>query len=196
MAVTPPDIPRALEFPGLAEPTEPPSGWAVLAVLAFALLSLWCHFVANQFGIPVVYSALFAVHEAGHVVIGLLSQAAGVYGGTLFQLLFPLLFIQHAARRGQLTAMAASGVWLGESLLNMAAYMADARARLLPLVGFTDEPGHDWEIIFSRWGVLQHDLLIANLARGLALLVMVTAVGWLLLRWWSAGRDDQGQPTP
>jgi hypothetical protein len=190
MAVTPPDIPRALEFPGLAEPTEPPSGWAVLAVPAFALLSLWCHFVANQFGIPVLYSALFAVHEAGHVVIGLFSQVAGVYGGTLFQLLFPLLFIHHAARRGQLTAVAASGVWLGESLLNMAAYMADARARLLPLVGFTDEPGHDWEIIFSRWGVLQHDLLIANLARGLALLVMALAVGWLLLRWRSAGHDD------
>ena len=46
----------------------------------------------------------------------------------MFQLLFPLLFIHHAARRGQLTVLAASGVWLGESLLNMAAYMADARA--------------------------------------------------------------------
>ena len=166
MAVTPPDIPRAPQFPGLAEPTEPPSGWAVLAVLAFALLSLWCHFVANWFGIPVVYSALFAEHEAGHVVLG------------------------------QLAAVAASGVWLGESLLNMAAYMADARARSLPLAGFSDEPGHDWEIIFSRWGLLQHDLLIAYLARGLSLLVMAVAVGWLLLRWRSVGHDDQGEPTP
>jgi hypothetical protein len=180
----------------LAEPAEPPGALAVLMVLAFAMLSLYCHFVANLVGIPVVYSALLAVHEAGHVVLALLSPTASVYGGTVFQLLFPLLFIHHAARRGQLTAVAASGVWLGESLLNMAAYMADARARVLPLVGFTDEPGHDWENIFSRWGLLQHDLLIANLARGLALLVMAVAVGWLLLCWRSASQDDHNQDLP
>lgn len=180
-------------LPSHSPAVRAPGGLAVLGVLVFAGLSLWSHFVAGRVGLPLVHSALLAVHEAGHVVLALFMSEAGVYGGTLFQLLFPVLFMHHAMQRGQATALAASGVWLGESLLGVAAYMADARARNLPLVSFSGEGAHDWETIFSRWGLLQHDLVIANLTRAMAVLTMAASAGWLLVRWRTAARPD---PSP
>ena len=58
-----------------------------------------------------------------------------------------------------LFGIAASLVWLGENLFNVARYMADARAQELPLVGNGD---HDWTEIFSRWNVLPLDERIAG----------------------------------
>ena len=57
-------------------------------------------------------------------------------------------------------------MWFFENWLNIARYMADARAQELPLVGGGD---HDWANIFGRWGLLAHDTQIAAVVR---------AIGW------------------
>ena len=53
------------------------------------------------------------------------------------QLLFPLLFVHHFWRQRQSLGFAASWLWFGASLLNVARYMKDARA-----LGFPQFPGH------------------------------------------------------
>jgi len=91
--------------------------------------------------IPILDSANLALHEAGHPLVGILSVRAAVYGGTLFQIIFPLAAAWHFHRTYNAGGVAASTVWLGENLLNIARYMADARAQELPLVGSGE---HDW----------------------------------------------------
>jgi hypothetical protein len=71
-------------------------------------------------------------------------------------------------------------VWLGETLLNIARYMADARVQELPLVGNGD---HDWTEIFGRWGVLHLDGRIAGMVRGAGVIVVIGAVVWFYRRW-------------
>ena len=102
--------------------------------------------------------------------MALFSQHLSVYGGTLFQLLFPALFMRHFHRQGQRTGWIAALMWLGESLMNVAHYMKDARAQVLPLVGGGD---HDWTEIFSRWGVLQADVRIGTLTALLGLCLVL-----------------------
>ena len=68
-------------------------------------------------------------------MVGILSSHLSVYGGTLFQILFPLLFIRHFLHRRNTVGWVASLVWLGENLMNVGRYMKDARAQQLPLVG-------------------------------------------------------------
>lgn len=153
---------------------------AVYAVAAVCTLLLAVHAVSDEGWIPLIDSANLALHEAGHPIIGLFSNRLMVYGGTIFQLLFPALVVVHFARERDAVGTAAGGVWLGENLLNVARYMADAREQVLPLVGGGE---HDWTEIFSRWGVLSRDVRIAGFTRWLGYALMIGAVVWLWRRF-------------
>lgn len=156
-------------------------GFAV--VIAFGVACLGFHWLSPEGWFPLLDSANLALHEAGHPLVSIFSTRATVYGGTLFQLVFPIAAAWHFHRDTNATGVAASIVWLGENLFNIARYMADARARQLPLVGNGD---HDWAEIFSRWGVLQLDGAIAGATRCIGIILIVGAAVWLYRRWRSA----------
>ncbi len=163
----------------LAQDEAPPvTPLAFAAVAGFAAVCLAFHLAMGW--VPLLDSANLALHEAGHPLVGILSSRLGVYGGTIFQLAFPLAAAWDFRRRGHAPGVAACGVWLGENLLNVARYMADARAGELPLVGGGD---HDWLEIFTRWGLLAHDTRIAGLTRVLAVAVIAASLAWLYRRW-------------
>lgn len=122
-------------------------------------------------------------HEAGHPFIGLFSARLEPYGGTLGQLVFPVALAVSFWRKGQTLAFAASVIWFFENWLNIARYMADARALELPLVGGGD---HDWNTIFTRWHVLQYDLNIAGTVRFLGWTGMALVLLWV---GWCGWRD-------
>ncbi len=158
---------------------------SLAAVALFAILCLGFHWFSLQGWVPILDSANLALHEAGHPLVGLFSSRASVYGGTLFQIAFPVAAAWHFYRAFSPVGMAASLVWLGENLLNIARYMADARDQLLPLVGGGD---HDWTEIFSRWGMLHSDKQVAGVTRFIAVLLIIGAIIWLY-RKWQAGKE-------
>jgi hypothetical protein len=141
--------------------------------------------------VPLLDSANFAVHEAGHPLVGIISARLEVYGGTLAQLAFPLICMFEFWRRRWTMSYGLCGIWLGQSLLNVALYMADARARLLPLVGFSQDPLHDWNTILLRWGLLHQDTALANAVRVVAWLVIAGALGFLVWRWVREAREEE-----
>jgi hypothetical protein len=115
------------------------------------------------------------LHEAGHPIMGMISSRLTVYGGTIFQLMFPCLVWRHFHKldnaQGQIFAQA----WLAASLHNVGMYMKDARAKELPLIGGLDpEMYHDWAEIFSRWHVLNADTFIGS---------CTILISWVLLGW-------------
>lgn len=165
---------------------EPVSAGRFVAVIAFAAICLGCHWFGEEDWVPLLDSANLALHEAGHPLLGLFSERLAVYGGTLFQLVFPLLAALQFRRNENPAGVAGALVWLGENLFNIARYMADARAQDLPLVGNGD---HDWTEIFSRWHVLHLDGRIAGITRGIGLILMAAALVWLYRRW----RESAGQ---
>lgn len=136
--------------------------------------------------LPIVDHANLAFHEAGHLIYGILGNTLGLYGGTLGQLTFPLVAAVLFWRRREPLAFMLAAVWGFENLLNIARYMADARAQLLPLVGGGE---HDWTEIFSRWGVLAADTRIAHRVSLIGWLGMLAMWLWLLRRY---ARDEPG----
>ena len=122
-------------------------------------------------------SANLAFHEAGHPLFGLFSNRLMVYGGTLGQLVFPIVATISFWARREALACSLGAVWLCENLWNVARYMADARAQELPLVGGGE---HDWTEIFSRWGALNQDTAIAGVVRLIGWLGLLWACGWLV----------------
>ena len=158
----------------------PVSSAELLAVFAFGVSCLAFHWFGSSGWFPVLDSANLALHEAGHPLVSIFSERATVYGGTLFQLIFPLAAVWHFHRVANVSGMAASWIWLGENLFNIARYMSDARTQQLPLVGNGD---HDWAEIFSRWGVLHLDSRIAGITRGMGIILVIGATIWLYRRW-------------
>ena len=137
-------------------------------------------------------------HEAGHPLVGLFSSRLEPYGGTIGQLVFPVVMAVSFWREGQARAFAAALIWFFENWLNIGRYMADARALELPLVGGGD---HDWNTIFTRWHVLHRDTAIGNAVTFLGWAGMAAAVLWIVWRWWrDRSRPDSvrvcGSSTP
>ena len=159
-----------------AQDWQPVGKRAALAVTVLAVYLLWQHLATADQWVFLLDHANLAIHEAGHPIVRIFSNRWEVYGGTIFQLLFPLLFVHHFWRHRQTVGFAASGLWLGESLLNVARYMKDARAQQLPLVGGGQ---HDWAEIFSRWNVLGSDVQIGRFFTLVAVSICLIAVGWL-----------------
>ena len=176
----------------MTDPDSEEKQWVPLSTgtaVALSLLAAWMarqHFLSADAWVFLLDSVNLALHEAGHPMVALFSSRLSVYGGTLFQLLFPALFAHHFWRQRQAAGWAASLLWLAENLMNVGRYMKDARARELPLVGGGD---HDWTEIFSRWGVLAHDVRIGNSCKALGLALAVYALWWA----WRHRRQDGGR---
>ena len=175
-------MPEEVDAPD-ADDWAPVPRWGLIALGLVALWFAWAHFVGREAWVFLVDWANLALHEAGHPIVGLFSERLMIYGGTIFQLLFPALFAHHFWRRRQAAAFAAALLWLAESLMNVSRYMKDARAQELPLVGGGE---HDWTEIFGRWGVLAHDVGIGNGVRLLGLALAVYAL------WWAWQRREGG----
>jgi hypothetical protein len=124
-------------------------------------------------------------HEAGHPAVGLFSSRLETYGGTLGQLVFPVVLAVSFWRKGQVLGFAAACIWFFENWFNIARYMADARALELPLVGGGD---HDWNTIFTRWDVLQYDSRIAAAVRLIGWLGIAATCAWVIWRSWQDRR--------
>jgi hypothetical protein len=143
--------------------------------------------------VPLLDDANFGVHEAGHPLFGIFSNRLAVYGGTLMQLALPAVCVFEFWRRRDTLSYALCGIWLGESVLNVARYMADARAMQLPLAGFGENVLHDWNLIFSRWGLLQQDVILANGVRVIAWAGIAASLGFLAYRRWLGTRAANGE---
>jgi hypothetical protein len=133
--------------------------------------------------VPLLDSANLAFHEAGHPLLGLLSERLTVYGGTVLQLFLPAAVAASFWARREAVSFAFALGWLAENLWNVSRYMADARARVLPLVGSGE---HDWTEIFLRWDALQSDTTVAGVTRFLGWLLLLGAASWLVRRWSAA----------
>jgi hypothetical protein len=167
-------VPSANDAPALEwAPLKQAEVWSSVAAVSvlFAIILL-----DDDGFVFVLDHANLAFHEAGHPFFGLLGETLGLYGGTLGQLVFPIAAAVSFRLRRQAIGVALGGVWLFENFLNIARYMADARAQILPLVGGGE---HDWYHIFSRWGLLEHDTDIAGITRTLGWLGMIGCMLWL-----------------
>jgi len=82
-----------------------------------------------------------------------------ILGGTLGELLVPLLCGLYFYFHGQTYGFTFSAFWFFENFLYIGTYMKDARAAALPLVN--GDIG-DWTILFGQWGLLPDDLKIGQ----------------------------------
>jgi hypothetical protein len=147
-----------------------------VAVIALSFYLLFLLYAAtNRSGFLFLDLANLMNHEAGHPRFGILGGGAEtgfgytlmVLGGTLLELIVPLLCAVYFFSRRESTGTAFCAFWFFENFLYIGTYMADARASALLLVGSGDS---DWKVLFTQWNLMLHDTQIAHATRTL---------GWL-----------------
>lgn len=126
-----------------------------------------------------------AFHEMGHLLFSPFGDTLHLLGGSLLQVGVPLAAALYLwLRQGDFFGLAVGQAWLSFSLWELAVYVADARRENLALVGFSDDPQHDWATLLTRWHVLNYADHFAWSVWLLALLIWSCAILWGVWLCW------------
>ena len=118
------------------------------------------------------------IHETGHLIFRLFGEFMMVAGGSLFQVILPAVFVGYFLWRKQYYAAAIVGLWVGQSILNVWVYAADAvKMQLVLTSGFTGSEGsfHDWNYLLERTGLLNSTNKVAGVIRFIGTLTILAS---------------------
>ena len=118
------------------------------------------------------------IHEFGHLLFRLLGEFMMVAGGSLFQVILPGVFVGYFIWQRSYYSAAMVLFWVGQSILNVWVYAADAIVMQLVLTsGFTGAEGsfHDWNYMLTATGLLTSTKTVAGIIRFAGTLVIIAA---------------------
>jgi len=118
------------------------------------------------------------IHEFGHLLFGLLGEFMMVAGGSLFQVVLPTVFVGYFVWQRSYYSAVMVLFWVGQSILNVSIYAADAVVMQLVLTsGSTGSEGsfHDWNYMLTATGLLASTKIVAGIIRFAGTLVIIAA---------------------
>jgi hypothetical protein len=118
------------------------------------------------------------IHETGHFVFRPFGEFMGVAGGSIFQVILPAAFAGYFYRQEKFYSASVVLFWVGQSILNVYVYAADAVAMQLVLTsGLTGSEGgfHDWNYLLAETGLLGSTKTVAGIIRMAGTLVIIAA---------------------
>ncbi len=188
---------------GLLEPPQAASSfwsgyailWAVFVVWGFSYIGSDIQSLGLNPGF--LHNVNLPFHEAGHIAFSPFGEWVGSLGGTLGQLLVPFVCgVALLHQRGDTFGSSICLWWFGQNFVDIAPYMADARAGQLPLVGgnfgHSSPYGfHDWEFILGETGLLAYDKIFAAITLNTGRLLMIAAMVWGAWLLWRAWKDQR-----
>jgi hypothetical protein len=146
---------------------------------------------SNYAGESFLHSVSLPFHEAGHIIFSPFGDLLAVLGGSLLQLMIPVICTAAFLKREDTFGASIAMWWLGQNFVDLAPYINDARAQELVLLGGVtgqDVPGfHDWNNILGALGLLRLDHVIAHASHYFGILLMIASFLWggylLYLQW-------------
>ncbi|SPP64696.1 zinc ribbon domain-containing protein [Nitrospira lenta] len=135
-------------------------------------------------------------HEAGHLIFSPFGRFMMILGGSLGQVLMPLIclgtfLVQTRDPFGASVAL----WWTAESIMDVAPYINDARDLNLMLLGGVtgkETDGHDWNNLLTMTGLLEWDHRLAHLTYNIGILLMLASFVWggiILARHYQRQRE-------
>ncbi|MCC6551173.1 MAG: hypothetical protein IT279_14000 [Ignavibacteriaceae bacterium] len=95
------------------------------------------------------------VHEAGHFLLGFFGELMMFLGGTIMQIIIPVLLLIFCYVNYKRVLFQVSMFLLGHSFVNVSIYAADAKEMKLELFG-PPNVQHDWNWILTYFGGLEY----------------------------------------
>jgi hypothetical protein len=155
-----------------------------LVMVVWGLMFIFSPMEKNLVGESFWHLVNLPFHEAGHIIFRPFGRFMTSLGGSLSQLLMPLICMGAFLVQTRDAFAASFGLWwLGENFMDLAPYINDARSLTLPLLGgntgMTSPYGfHDWEFILKESGLIDYHHAIAAGSHNLGILLILTAFAW------------------
>jgi hypothetical protein len=156
----------------------------VVAVIA-SLYFFWCAYDPYQWHL--IDGVNLLIHEAGHLIFRLLGEFITIAGGSLFQVIMPALFVGYFCYQRNFYSASLVLFWVGESILNVSVYAADAATLQLPLLG-GEGTLHDWNYLLTNLNLLSATAQVAGVIRLLGTIVIALAATG---SFWFAMRNSE-----
>lgn len=176
-----------------SDQTNDPATFYGRALLLVALIWWGWRFIAtpvaaNATGESFLHLVNLPFHEAGHILFMPFGRFMAILGGSLGQVLMPLVCVLALLLKTRDPFGASVALWwTAESIMDVAPYINDARAMdLLLLGGVTgkETDGHDWNNLLTMLGWLEYDHGLARLTHGLGALLMLASFAWGAILLW------------
>jgi Zn-dependent protease with chaperone function len=150
------------------------NGWDKLKIIITCLAGLYFFlYVITPDRGGLMDSVDLPIHETGHLVFRPFGEFISMAGGTIFQVLFPSVFVAYFFWHRKPYSASLCLLWPGQSFLNVYVYARDAIKMNLPLVGGGI---HDWNYMLGKLGLLRQTSLIAGAFRVIGTLVILAAI--------------------
>ena len=154
-------------------------------VVLASLFGLWgISFIASgidweEIGGSFLHNVNLPFHEFGHVLFIPFGRFMTILGGSLFQILMPLIALAVFSFQ-QKDNFAASIMlwWCGQNFIDVAPYINDAPYRALPLIMGMGEDAHDWGNLLTMTGHLDSAQALAKTSYLLGCILIITAMVW------------------
>ncbi|MGI9034823.1 MAG: hypothetical protein ACR2GD_02175 [Pyrinomonadaceae bacterium] len=155
---------------------EQPDTIKIIIAAVFTIYFLWCACAPeNVFFMHLINTP---IHEAGHVLFRPFGEFLGVAGGSLFQIIVPLVFFGYFVWNKKPFSASIVLFWVGENFLDVYVYANDAVVMQLPLLsGVTGSEGgfHDWNYLLTAMNLLDKTALVAKIIRFTGTLIIIAA---------------------
>ncbi|MEM1055019.1 MAG: hypothetical protein AAGI52_05795 [Bacteroidota bacterium] len=154
---------------------------AMLPVCAYFFFVDWN--AGGLIGLPwfLFHSLNLIAHEAGHFFFRFFGEWMMFAGGSILQVALPGIIAWSALTWSSRAGFQLGMVWVGQSLLDVSVYAADAKARALPLLGGLSHDYHDWYNLLKPLGMLDH---AGAVAMGFVIAALVVwAIGLSAPKW-------------
>ncbi|HJT19815.1 MAG TPA: zinc ribbon domain-containing protein [Nitrospira sp.] len=164
----------------------------------FVLLAAWggkfivTPLETNYTGESFLHLINLPFHEAGHLLFMPFGRFMMFLGGSLGQVLMPIVcLVTFLIRTRDPFGASVALWWTAENFMDLAPYINDARSLDLMLLGGVtgkETDAHDWENILGMLGWLQYDHRLAHLSYNVGTVLMLASLCWsglLLVRHYS-----------
>ena len=140
--------------------------------LTIVLIPLALYFIFSRGDYTLIDNIDLIIHESGHFFFGFFGDFIQMAGGTLMQILFPLFLAWYFYRNGYRTGVQIFIFWLGQNLINISVYAADANKMKLKLIGGR----HDWLYLLNKLGILKSADEVGYVIFALAIFVFIISI--------------------
>jgi hypothetical protein len=141
------------------------AGYALLLYLLI-LLPIHLYTPTRSFDLPNIlwftHLMLLYIHEAGHLFFSVFGKTVSILGGSLNQVLAPVLWYIVARREGSSLSNVAL-FFTGVSIVDVSVYVKDAAVLQLPLIGGLSKAHHDWRNLLNGWEMIDEAFLLGEI---------------------------------